>query len=748
MPTAPTWLRVLALCAAPLLLVGPALLPGRGLAPADPAVARAAREVQALRDGALAELSRGAIPTWTPSRGLGMPLAAAGPAGPWDPLGWAGRALPGERGRAGAAALALLLAGAGMDRFLARRGLQPGPRLVGALALQTSGCAAVAVAGPGAAAALAWLPVALAGVEGVRAGSRLGGPIATAAVGAAFLGGAPRAGAAVVLAALGCALGAALESPRSTRSARRALLAAAFVLLGVGAASLELVPAAEAWRGSDAPPVAAVAAGAPALSPWDLVAPSPRGAPGAAWLGPAVLGLALAGVAGSTRRALPPLCLALLGAGAAGGAEPLARAAALLPGGPADGALLLALGAAWLAGLGTEALVERAPRAAPGLLAAGFGALAAGLATQGVAAAEPERLADAGLAGLAPAAPRLIGSGAAVVAAAMAGLVLSRGPHQGGAPRWKLVLATALVLALACSPLAARAPELFPPALSLGLAVAALTLLGHAEEGRRAVWLPLAAALAVEGAAGFRGSLGVGDAAPGPSAAAVALAEAAGPGRVLRLDALAGRACAVSATDVVAAGGRDLTGDAAFPPRELARLCDGLRDAGDEVLQSPLLDLARVGAVLAPRALAGPGFAEAWSGAGGVVLRRTALPPAARVVADLEGDEAERALVPAELVLARPRAARIDARVEARQPSWLVVDEQHDAGWKAAVNGSDAPVRRAAGGRLAVRLPAARVGVRLKHEPWSLRIGASAAVLALAGAGLLAWAARREAGAP
>ena len=95
----------------------------------------------------------------------------------------------------------------------------------------------------------------------------------------------------------------------------------------------------------------------------------------------------------------------------------------------------------------------------------------------------------------------------------------------------------------------------------------------------------------------------------------------------------------------------------------------------------------------------------------------------------------------------RPAVSRIDAyeagindvrmRVAAAEPSVLVLSQTHYPGWKAVVDGKDAPLLRADYGFLGVPLGPGIHTVRFLYRPGSLRTGAfltAAALLTSVGA--------------
>jgi hypothetical protein len=84
---------------------------------------------------------------------------------------------------------------------------------------------------------------------------------------------------------------------------------------------------------------------------------------------------------------------------------------------------------------------------------------------------------------------------------------------------------------------------------------------------------------------------------------------------------------------------------------------------------------------------------------------------------DSTGHEAGRV----ELTTNQPGDIR--ARVTRATPGWVVVMQSYFPGWKATVDGHAAPVARANGAFLAVRVPAGTSTVRFSYEPSSVRKG-------------------------
>lgn len=554
----PAWSRLFLLALVPLLLLGPTLLRGKherdggtgGRSPAPSTGPALDPRVEARR-----ELARGALPTWNPTSGLGMPFAATDAAAWYPPNALAAALDPGVAS-AWLALFALLVGGAGIFAFLGRAGLAPGACVVGALAFQTSGWATAHLDLAGSVDAAVWLPWSLWAASGVARGRRGSGMLLTLASGLSFLAGSPSTATACALVVLGWAAVTGRSSRRRGGAPARFAATAVFLALGVGVGAIELVPRSEAvassrspahefsgFAGSSGPsgsredgraflPGRSAAAlvvpdlfersGGPErrLAPAHLNRTGERASGGARlFVGVLVLALAAAALAGTPRRALGPL-LGLLAAWGLALGWPIVRPLAALPGLagglPADALAVQWTLAPWLAALGVQALLERRPRAASTALVVAFAlAVAAFLARSAVdphAWAEFHRFAPAP--GATPAeANRWLSAGSArVLAGALAAQIAlvaalllrrSRDAFQAGGPR--LALAGALVLtALAfAAPTATTRPKLLSAPLGLTLALVAFAagapLRGERRDGLE-LWLPLTLVVALEGA--------------------------------------------------------------------------------------------------------------------------------------------------------------------------------------------------------------------------------------------------------
>ena len=216
-----------------------------------------------------------------------------------------------------------------------------------------------------------------------------------------------------------------------------------------------------------------------------------------------------------------------------------------------------------------------------------------------------------------------------------------------------------------------------------------------------------------------------------------------------------------------------------FTPRRVVELFEAMdpaslyrtgvaRLADPALLDHPVLDRARVTALLARRPLDHPRLELVYERDGfHVYHRRGSLAPV-RVVPEGRATEdgaealaslASGALDPLRVTLLAPGSApgngsaggagwrpgriaavlregnRLEVRVEDTSGGWLVMQDAWYPGWKATVNGEDAELVRADHAFRAVRIPAGdSVTVRTVFEPWSHRLGLLATVLGLLGA--------------
>lgn len=89
-------------------------------------------------------------------------------------------------------------------------------------------------------------------------------------------------------------------------------------------------------------------------------------------------------------------------------------------------------------------------------------------------------------------------------------------------------------------------------------------------------------------------------------------------------------------------------------------------------------------------------------------------------------------------------ANRVEVRVEAAAPAWLVVSDTWYPGWQAEIDGERVALWRADYIFRAVRVPAGEHTVHFVYRPASLRIGLWLATLAVLAAGFSGWLARRR----
>ena len=555
------------------------------------------------------------------------------------------------------------------------------------------------------------------------------------------------------------------------------------------------------------------------------------------YAGAAVFVLALVGLVARPRRALAP-AVALVVVIAFAQAWPVARWLYAVPGlnfGAPGRILALAWFLwPWLAALGVDAVLARLPRAVPTLVAGSL-ALAAGAAVwwsgtepeawaTGLEAALVERYGEshdvtvdvirerfpratstAAGAHLADSLLRLLAASLMLTAASFAVALAVRRSPGGPAPRGALAATLAIVLALGAGPVFARAThaEFGPPAGLLAVAaVGVLVALGWTARGRAAAWLPLAAAVAVEGLLASPGHVGGRPIGPDgvfpPSAALDAVREAAGDGRALRLDVSESghdEVVRLARPDMLLPYGvPDLMCYPLLTPASLVELfatidprttyrnhVSHLPDPSQ--LGHPILDLVRARAVLSVHPLEHERLEPILERPGFHVYRRHgALPPArvvpegvvlasdADVLASLAADELdfsrrtlvapefasvaaespadpglEAAFRPGTLRVERPAANRLDVEVTDSSGGWLVMHEQWAPGWRATIDGREVPLVRADHACRAVRVPAGSCRVETRYAPLSMRLGAGLGVVGLLLALVFGHLARRAA---
>ncbi|MEM7308599.1 MAG: hypothetical protein AAF682_18090 [Planctomycetota bacterium] len=756
-----------------------------------------------------AELANLDLPTWEPHLGLGAPLFANSIAGPCYPPNWLGLALPPDLAAGPLAWLTLVLAGLGMGLFLRRIGLGVGACAVGVIGVQLGGWGIANLFYFMKVDAALWLPLSLWAVEGMARGIRRSGLWLFLATALSLLAGFPPIALFSIATTLAYALvrftapgarllGAPAETldPGSLRGPKLVLRLGLLLALGMAAASWQLLPTVEASRESlrqgntvadlerQSLPLATLAGvvvpdlvGAPTEPPAEL------GPPVAWWLTPAAdwskamnanalewntfagIGLVLLGAAALCawpRRAGLPAAALVLCYGFAQG-WPGARSLYHLPGlGAGAPNRMLAVAWVlwpWLAALGAEALFTGRARARAGLfgaallLALGAGAFAAQLAPDEFGSELQATLFE-----------RYAGREDAPTRDEVAGVVPLDAAVLAGE---RLRSAAWLVAALAAA---------YAGAASLS-----------GRLGARGATALVAALVLCEGTLTSRGHLlshptGALEVFPA-SEALDAVREAAGTGRVVRLDRSGsgvGEVHDLGRPNLLQVYGiSDLTPWTVFTPRGLVELVEDLdpgarfrsgiaRVSSPELLGAPLLDLLRVSCVLARDPVEHPALSAVLARPGFHVYRRAGALAPARIVATgvaTPSDEVARGLlvgggvdlshqallapgveprpaVPdagqAEIVaVRRPAKNRLDVEVRGSRGGLLVLHEQFFPGWKATVNGADAELLRVDHVYRGLWLPEGDVVVRTWYEPWSLRVGFGLTLLALFAAGFL-----------
>jgi len=531
--------------------------------------------------------------------------------------------------------------------------------------------------------------------------------------------------------------------------------------------------------------------------------------------------LALVGIVADPRRAAFPGLL-LLGCFALAQGWPVVRWLYALPGlglGAPQRVLALAwILWPWLAALGVAALLARVPRALPALLLAAFVATLGLLhAWRGLeprawaqeleqaitarypgndAAAVEARLPLVGrLAAAHHLQESLARAGSAALALFLAGVAalltdrhaerFERGPRLASLGAGLAVpLAAALLPFVLTDTFGPRGPQALL-ALSAVLALAGLSAASGLRE--LPLWLPFAALVLVEGFLGsfrhVRGQDVLTDGLFPPSPTIEAIREAAGDGRVLRVDPtpdLAQSRALARPNMLVPYGIAELTPYPTFTPREAAELAARIDRSmvrrnhvaplpSAELLDHPLLDLLRAQCVLSVAPLQHPRLAVLLERPGLCIYRRLgALPPArivprARSGSDeevlgrlaLATDHASFTLVAPEhawhlgeisgmpgpdwipgtiTAVEHPAKNRVQVRVTGSDGGWLVLHEQWARGWSARANGLRVPVLRTDHAYRAVPIPPAdELTVEFEYAPRSLEWGAALALAVLAG---------------
>lgn len=581
------WIRLLLLLVLPLCLIGPALMPKRLFLPqVATTLAPLASENpgRAQREGAAAnfsasdrifpfltdqqeirrQLKQGVLPTWEPNLGLGLPLYGASLVASTYPPNALAVLMPPERAAGPLAILALFLMGLGTWLFLSRLGLANGACIFAALATQISSWGIANLHYPMKVDAALWFPWCLWAIEGLAQRKRGSFLCLALCSGCSFLAGFVTISIFVAAASglyaifrLGKRHGDQTPGAGATASVQDAVFesnsiparlfrigpALAALLLGVGLASVQLLPNFEASRHSvrqDREHTEILRGALPGGAALGLALPGvfgsardyyPSGSPTAWWVagdepektaqanplewnthaGAALLILALVGLVSDPRRARVPLLL-LVGVWGFAQGWPALRFAYRLPGfNIGDPVRILALQWTlwpWLAAIGVDSILRQRPRASMTGLAGsvGLGAvsfaiwttldpvqwaaeLEQGLASRhGVDVFEVRKLISVESAikageGLRQSAAVCAGTCAALFAATIVALLLGRaGRNQSQGPTaLKLVIALLFCALLFLGPARERMDALqgFPMS-SLALGAGALVLLALA----------------------------------------------------------------------------------------------------------------------------------------------------------------------------------------------------------------------------------------------------------------------------
>lgn len=729
------------------------------------------------------QLSRGEWPLWNSKAGLGSPLAAGSLSAPWNPLRWPFLLFDPALAGGLHAILSLVLAGLGMMMFLEGRGLKYTAAMFGALAFQSCGFLVANLHYVMKVDAAIWAPWCLWGVDLVYRGRKNAGLIVFAGMAMSALSGFPQVFLFVAVLTLAWIFKRALEAIRVDGESGdwKASLVAALLFAGLGglAGSVHLYPMWEASAESTRQAQAPQAIGAQSLPHAALLStvlptvfgdptelrPAPRDA--ATWwllgskdlerglnanrlewhlfVGVTVLALVLSGVLAKTRRALFP-ALVVLGACGFLFAWPLFDSLYGLPGAnlgaPARAAPIAFVGLAWLAALGFDALLEGQGAARLGALfvAVSFGLFALVLWLT-IQPSEWAAQLEGDLVKRFSVDPELVRSFFTLEdAARVAERILE------SAKSLMLICALVIVLAIYAGRLTVRGS---------GVAGCALLVFEATVAGlpQTSVPEPVAAPLFPE------------------SAAIAAIAEAAGDGRVLRIDA------SPSGVDDVlwlarpnllqVYGVKDLTPYGAFPSARLHDLWTefepegtyrggvaSLRDPAK--LDAPLLDALRVTCVLSRNELEHPRLQLRYSAPEFFVYARSGALDPARVVPELLGGNAaqvaapsndfaaaawaelgrpsvnpDRAFEPGVLRVSRPDPTRIDVSLNNSSGGFLVLHDAWAPGWRATIGGKPTRVLRLDHVFLGVEVPAASSLIQFTYEPTSFRVGAWVSLLSL-----------------
>ncbi len=829
---------------APLLLLGPTLLRGDRFLPLIPAAleplaselpaeAMAAREsanwVQSDRlfpvltdqRAMRAAVSVGDAPLWSPELGTGLPLAAGSIAGPLYPPNALALAVEPEDAAGPLALLTLILSGLGLWLFLGRIGLARGPRLVAILALQLGSWAVGNLYYPMKVDAALWVPYSLWAIEGLARGRRGAGAALSLATAASLLAGFPTVAVfgvflvafygLVRLTPLAAWFSASLDDDFDAVDGAPPpvlppLVAAGLAgILGIGLSMLQLLPTLEASTQSKRSTInleqvevqALPTAATLGLVLHDLVAkPTDRTPPGkhavAWWLTPreqflsadkanqlewnmfvgvGVVVLALVGLIAGGRRARFPGVALLVVIGYTC-AWPVLRWAYVLPG--------LSVGAPgrilsmawflwpWMAGLGVQAIVDNAARARTALL---------------------------GLAGFAT---LVLGGWALLFSPAdWAHSFEDEMVRRYNDPPLFKETAESIRLIIPAEEQLRQAQNLqhsirFAGLCSLSLLCAAVLSLRLSRKSRHLAWAPLAAIILVEGLFAAEGHVtGVPENAGvtfPETESVLAMREAAGDGRILRLDTSSngkedvGNLARPNLPHAYGLG--DLTPYAVFTPLKLIELFQCIEPSvydspyltfnatlrRVEDLDHPILDMARATAILSRDPIVHPRLVPVLERPGFNVYRRTgsfgparmcrvASPVASEEVALLslaqsvydvstisvlgkEHGEISLPLygpdwVPGEIEFTRPGSGTVEIRVTGTTGGLLVVHDQWYPGWEATVDGESVDILRADHAFRGVILTEGDHLVRMEYRPRSVQLGFLLSLLSLVLVGIL-----------
>jgi hypothetical protein len=806
----PSRLRYPLLFLLPLLLFGASLLPGERFLPQlpvsyEPLASEFPEAAQAATQGAnlvasdrlfpilsdeleiRAQISTGTFPTWNPKAGVGSPLVASSLAPPWNPLRWPLLMLDPALAGGWHALFSLVLAGLGMLMFLEGRGLKFTAAMFGSLAYQSSGFLIANLHYVMKVDAAIWAPWCLWGVDLVFRERKNAGLIVAFGLGMSALAGFVPVFVFVAGLTLVWIFKRTLEAIRDPRESlvwKASLQASlAFAGLGVLAGSVYLLPMLEAshesTRQSQGPEAILAqslphAALATAVMPNVFGPPSSKSAasndPAVWWLtdkgdlqrallanrlewqlfvGVTVLALAVAGLFAKTRRALFPGLIVLGTCGFIFG-WPVFDWLYGLPGAnlgaPARAAPIAALALAWLSALGFDALLEGNRSARLGVMSVGlvFALIASYLwisITPETWAIELEQTLQARFAVDLETVSSFFSREDALIAA----------QRIQESAKWLLLIC---VLVLVLAKYAGRLTVRGSGVAGCALLVFEATLAG----------IPQAEVPRVGGDSLFPASETI-----------QAIAQAAGDGRVLRIDRSESGiedVLQLARPNLLQVYGiADLTPYTVFPSKRLSEIWKEFDPAGlyrkgvaclsdESRLSAALLDALRVTCILSRTPLDHPRLQLRHEAPGFYVYARSGAFALARIVPALATETADiaarmtsrtqeqfkatafsdsldgfavapLAFAPGQLQFARPFADRIDVGLKDSSGGWLVVHEGWAPGWKATIDGQDAEVLRLDHLFFGLQVPAGSSVIRFKYEPWSLRIGTLISLLAV-----------------